>query len=66
METSELHCFMFFGFIIVLVSLMHGFFWQLTRQNPAPPAPDQPNVNPGNGAPVVVSHPQREKEGKAQ
>ena len=53
------------AFCLELGNLYHGFFRQLTRQNPAPPAPDQPNGNPGNGAPVVVPHPQREKEGKA-
>ena len=73
-ETTELCCFIFFGSIIVLVSLMHFawnlvtctvFFWQLTRQSPAPPALDQPHANAGIGAPVVAIHPQREKEGKA-
>ena len=53
------------AFRLELGNLYCGFFQQLTQQNPAPPAPDQPNGNPGNGAPVVVPHPQREKEGEA-
>ena len=52
------------AFRLELGNLYHGFFRQLTRQNPAPPAPDQPHAYAGNGAPVVVPHPQREKEGK--
>ena len=53
------------AFRLELDNLYCGFFWQLSRQNPSPPAPDQPHANAGNGAPVVVLHPQREKEGKA-
>ena len=53
------------AFRLELGNLYHGFFWQLSRQNPPPPAPDQPHADAGNGAPVVVLHPQREKEGKA-
>ena len=48
-----------------LGNLYRGFFRQLTRQSPAPPALEQPQANAGNGAPVVAIHPQREKEGKA-
>ena len=53
------------AFHLELGNLYRGFFRQLTQQKPTPPAPDQPNGNPGNGAPMVVPHPQREKEGKA-
>ena len=53
------------AFRLELGNLYRGFFWQLTRQSPAPPALDQPHANAGNGAPVVAIHPQREKEGKA-
>ena len=53
------------AFRLELGNLYNGFFQQLSQQNPAHPAPDQPHANAGNGAPVVVLHPQREKEGKA-
>ena len=39
-----------------LGNLYHGFFRQLSQQNPPPPAPDQPHADAGNGAPVVVLH----------
>ena len=53
------------AFRLELGNLYHGFFRRLSRQNPPPPAPDQPHANAGNGAPVVAIHPQREKESKA-
>ena len=52
-----------FGFIIILVSLIH-FAWNLVTctmvflaavsTKSSPPTPDQPHANAGNGAPVVV------------
>ena len=53
------------AFRLELGNLYRGFFQQLTQQNPAPPALDQPHANAGNGAPVVAIHPQSEKEDKA-
>ena len=53
------------AFCLELGNLYCSFFRQLSRQNPPPPAPYQPHADAGNGAPVVVLHRQREKEGKA-
>ena len=44
------------AFRLELGNLYRGFFRQLSRQNPPPPASYQPYADADNGAPVVVLH----------